>query len=170
MRAIGMLCVMAGCISVGVWYRMLYIRKCRNLLAVQKGITILEGEISYGRTPLPDAFHEMAKRTGGCVSEFFEEISRRLSFGGEGMEAVWSSTLREIIGDCELGREEWRDLKELGNTLGYLDSRMQLQSLQLYQKRLAYSIGIWEKEKEKKTKLYPVLGTICGVLICLLLV
>ena len=68
----------------------------------------------------------------------------------------------------ELGTEDRHELEELGNTLGYLDVDMQLQALKLYQSRLDQSIRSWEREKEKRTRLYPILGVISGLLICLL--
>ena len=53
--------------------------------------------------------------------------------------------------------------------LGYLDVQMQIQALELYEKRLEGSLQMWEREKEKKARLYPVLGTMGGALICLMI-
>ncbi len=46
---------------------------------------------------------------------------------------------------------------------------MQVQALELYEKRLEGSLLAWEQEKEKKARLYPVLGTMGGALICLII-
>ena len=168
MRGLGMLFVMSGCILIGLWHRALYLRKSRNLLTFQKGIGILEGEISYGRTPLPDAFCEMAKRTSGRVSVFFDEVSGKLESGTGEFSDIWSGAIEKMFRERELGTEDRHELEELGNTLGYLDVDMQLQALKLYQSRLDQSIRSWEREKEKRTRLYPILGVISGLLICLL--
>lgn len=169
MRWIGIMCVMAGCAGVGIWYSILYAKRCRNLQNCQKAIGILEGEISFGRTPLPDAFREMALRTGGAVSVFFDTVSKKLCAGTGRMDEIWRETLREVMTDGEMGREDIRELEEFGNTLGYLDSEMQLESIRLYRQRLDHSLKSWEKEREKRTRLYPALGIVCGVLICLLI-
>ena len=89
------------------------------------------------------------------------------------MDEIGSEALGEVFGSSnrtELSEEDWHDLEELGNTLGYLDCQMQLQSLALYRKRLEQSIQMCEAQKEKRTRLYPALGTIGGMMLCLLLI
>lgn len=169
MRMIGMLMVMIGCIGAGIWYSQNYTRKWRNLLNCQKAVMILHSEISYGRTPLPAAFSQMAGRTSGSVSRFFDAVSRRLEEGGGRLEEIWNRTLQEILTSREMREEDRQELAGLGNTLGYLDVQMQIQALELYEKRLEGSLKLWESEREKKTRLYPMLGTMGGALICLII-
>lgn len=169
MKIIGMLMVMSGCIGAGLWYSLIYIRKWHNLQDCQKAVMILRNEILYGRTPLPVAFAQMAGRTSGSVARFFSTVARRLEEGGGRLEEIWSAALQEILTSRELGEEDQKELEGLGNTLGYLDTQMQIQALELYEKRLEGSLQAWEREKEKKTRLYPVLGTMGGALICLII-
>ena len=77
-----MLMILSGCMGAGIWYSQLCIRKWRNLQNCQKALMILRNEIIYGRTPLPVAFVQMAGRTSGSVSVFFDTVSRRLEEGG----------------------------------------------------------------------------------------
>lgn len=169
MKLIGMLMVMTGCIGAGLWHSMIYLRKWRNLRNCQKAMMILQSEISYGRTPLPEALIQMARRTSGGISLFFETVACRLEEGGGKLEDIWMKTCREILTSKEMEEEARRDLEGLGNTLGYLDVQMQLQVLELYAKRLDSDLERWESDREKKTKLYPVLGTMGGALICLII-
>lgn len=161
--------VMFGCMGAGIWYSQIYIRKWHNLQNCQKGMMILRNEIMYGRTPLPAAFAQMAGRTSGSISRFFDTVSRRLEEGGGRMEDIWAVSLEEILTSREMRQEDQRELAGLGNTLGYLDAQMQIQALELYEKRLEASLKMWEREKEKKARLYPVLGTMGGALICLMI-
>lgn len=170
MRWLGILCVVAGCTGIGIWHSIMYVKKWRNLLDCKKALCILESEISYGRTPLPEAFREMAARTGGSISVFFDTVSGKLCQGTGRMDEIWRSSLQEVMKEGEMGKEDIRELEELGNTLGYLDTGMQLRSIQLYRKRLEISLESWEGEREKRTRFYPVLGIACGVLICLLMI
>lgn len=164
-----MLMVMFGCMGAGLWYSQIYIRKWHNLQNCQKAMMILRNEIMYGRTPLPAAFAQMAGRTSGSISRFFDTVSRRLEEGGGRMEDIWAVSLEEILTSREMRQEDQRELAGLGNTLGYLDAQMQIQALELYEKRLEASLKMWEREKEKKARLYPVLGTMGGALICLMI-
>lgn len=161
--------VMFGCMGAGLWYSQIYIRKWHNLQNCQKAMMILRNEIMYGRTPLPAAFAQMAGRTSGSISRFFDTVSRRLEEGGGRMEDIWAVSLEEILTSREMRQEDQRELAGLGNTLGYLDAQMQIQALELYEKRLEASLKMWEREKEKKARLYPVLGTMGGALICLMI-
>lgn len=165
----GMLMVLSGCIGMGLWCSQSYVRKWRNLKNCQKAMVILRNEIAYGRTPLPAAFWQMASRTGGTVSAFFDTVAERLEAGGDRLEQIWSATLEEILTAREMREEDRKELADLGNTLGYLDVQMQLQALELYERRLGDSLDIWERDREKKTRLYPVLGTMGGVLVCLII-
>ncbi|MBO5072730.1 MAG: stage III sporulation protein AB [Eubacterium sp.] len=169
MKMLGMLMVMSGCIGAGLWYSFIYNRKWRNLKDCQKAVLILRNEIVYGRTPLPEAFAQMADRTNGSVARFFDTVAQRLEEGGGRLEEIWGTALQEILTSQEMGKEDQKELEGLGNTLGYLDTQLQVQALELYEKRLEGSLQNWEREKEKKTRLYPVLGTMGGALICLII-
>ena len=169
MRIAGMMMILFGCMGAGIWYSQIYIRKWHNLQNCQKAVMILRNEIIYGRTPLPVAFAQMAGRTSGSISEFFDTVSQRLEEGGGRLEDIWTVSLQEILTAREMRQEDLRELAGLGNTLGYLDAQMQIQALELYEKRLEGSLQMWEREKEKKARLYPVLGIVGGALICLLI-
>lgn len=169
MRMAGMLMVMLGCIGAGIWYGQIYLRKWHNLKNCQKAVMILRNEIMYGRTPLPAAFAQMAARTNGSISRFFDTVSRRLEEGGGRLEDIWIVSIQEVLTAREMRQEDRQELAGLGNMLGYLDVQMQIQALELYEKRLEGSLQMWEREKEKKARLYPVLGTMGGALICLMI-
>lgn len=170
MKWLGMCMVLLGSMGLGIWYSALYTRRFKNLIFCRKAILIIRGEIAYGRTPLPQAFGQAAGRIRGAVKEFFELVSERMEEGGARIEKLWSQSLTEAISDREMRKEDIRELRELGDTLGYLDVEMQLQTLDLYLSRLEQSIKEYEGEKKSRTKLYPVLGTMCGALICIIMI
>ncbi len=164
-----MLLVMAGCAGLGCWRRMVYVRQCGVLLNLQKAAVILRGEIAYGRTALPLAFRQAAERLEGDVSSFFHRMALRMERGEGEFYALWVETAGEVFSKRELAAGARKDLEGLGDTLGYLDADMQLQSLALYQKRLEADMEAKSREREKYTRLYPVLGIMGGTMICLFL-
>lgn len=161
--------VIIGCSGLGIWYSIRFLIRYNILRELERGILILRGEISYGRTPLPQAFEQMAGRTGGTVSCFFQKIASLLEEGVADYETLWNKTIQEFFTDREMGAEDRKELIQLGNTVGYLDIEMQIQSLELYQNRLCTGIRRMEQEKEKYMKLYPVLGTMCGAILCIMM-
>ncbi|MCH5251686.1 MAG: stage III sporulation protein AB [Lachnospiraceae bacterium] len=170
MKWLGMCMVLVGCFSIGVWYSLMYARRIKNLLACKKAILIIRGEISYGRSPLPQALLQASGRVSGSIRTFLEDVCEKMEQGGARLDSIWQTALEEQIGSWEMGREECMELKELGETLGYLDVEMQLQTIQLYLERLEGSIRELEREKSSRIRLYPILGTMCGALICIILI
>lgn len=169
MKWLGMCMVFLGCMGLGIWYSALYTRRFKNLVSCRKAVLIIRGEIAYGRTPLPQAFFQAAGRVRGAVKEFFLLVADRMEEGGARLEKIWSQALQETISDREMRKEDIRELRELGDTLGYLDAQMQLQILDLYLNRLEQSMQEYEAEKKSRARLYPVLGTMCGMLICIII-
>ena len=170
MKWLGIGMVMAGSVGLGLWYSILYARRGKNLSACKRAMILLKGEIIYGRTPLPAALFQAAGRTKGAVSLFLREVSERLEKGGDRLDTIWNLAVDEVLNDREFGDQDRCELKMLGDTLGYLDVEMQIQTIDLYLQRLEQSLEEYEKEKRNRTKLYPLLGTMCGALICIIMV
>lgn len=170
MKWLGMCMVLMGSLGLGLWYSTLYTKRWKNLLSCRKAMMIIRGEIAYGRTPLPQAFGQAAGRVQGVLKEFLEMVSERLAEGGGRMEQIWRKALEEVFRDREMRQEDLRELRELGDTLGYLDVEMQLQTIDLYIRRLEQSIREYEEEKKSRTRLYPALATMCGALICIIMI
>ena len=169
MKWLGMGMVLAGCFGIGMWFSLVYAGRIKNLLDCKKAILIIRGEISYGHSPLPQAVFQAAGRVSGSIRTFLEEVSEKMEQGGMGLDDIWQSAIEKQIGSREMGRQERMEVKELGETLGYLDVEMQLQTIQLYLERLDQSIEELEREKSSRIRLYPALGMMCGALICIIL-
>lgn len=161
--------VIAGCSGLGIWYSILFLARFKILSELERGMLILKGEISYGRTPLPQAFEQMAGRTAGTVSQFFQTVADLLEEGKADYHTLWKETIDKFFSEREMRKEDKRELMNLGKTIGYLNADMQIKSLDLYQNRLHISIQKLEQEKEKYMKLYPVLGTMCGAILCIIM-
>lgn len=170
LKGLGSLLVMAGSLGIGWWYSICYIRRYHTLFMFKKAMIMIQGEIGYGKTPLPVTIEEVAERTEGICQTFFKELAARVKEGECSMETMWSDVAEYTISDREMKKEDKEVLKALGNTMGYLDTETQIQALRMYIKRLDISIQEMEKEKQNKTKLYPVLGTVMGALLCVVLV
>ena len=158
-----------GCSGLGIWYSIGFLTRYNILQELERGMLILQGEISYGHTPLPQAFEQMARRTGGKVSRFFQKIAFLLEEGAADYETLWNKTIQEFFAHRDMGTEDRKELIQLGKTMGYLDIDMQIQSLELYRNRLCSGIQKMDREREKYVKLYPVLGTMCGAILCIMM-
>lgn len=162
--------VMVGSICAGLWYRLRYLERLANLRECQRGISILQGEIRYGRTPLPEACYEVERRVCGASRLFFHQVAEQLKEGACSVGQVWNEATEEFFSSAQMRPEDREEWKRLGNTLGYLDVEMQLRTMDIYLQRLQTSIAQADAERSNRTRMYPLLGTFGGVLICLVLI
>ncbi len=169
MKLMGMILVMAGSIGLGIWYSLSYQRKLQNLKNWKKAMLIIRGEIAFGRTPLLFAMEQVIVRGDGTIRDFFQSVSEKMQRREKSLEEIWAEEVEEMLTKAEMTEIDRKEIQELGTTLGYLDVEMQLQTIDLHLQRINQSMEEKEKEKRNKTKLYPVLGTMCGVMVCIIL-
>lgn len=160
---------MAGCTGLGGYYSLLYLRRVGTLFYCRKGMMILRGEIAYGRVPISQALLQAAHRVNGAMAKFFLCLSKELENGAGDMPTVFYRTLQQTVTERDMKQADKKELLELGDTLGYLDVEMQLSAIDLYLQRLEQSMREYEKEKKNRTRLYPVLGMMGGILLCMVI-
>lgn len=161
---------MVGSICVGLWFRMQYLLRLETIKEMQRGLTLLKGEIQYGRSPLPEACLAVSLRIQGNCRIFFQYISERLESGGGSARKIWQETMKEVFEPKQFQTRDYDEINGLGNTLGYLDVDLQVRTLELCMARLEDSISCYERERKNQTRLYPVIGTFGGFLLCLVMI
>lgn len=170
MKLLGMCLVFGGCLGIGLYYRMQELFRYRNLQEIQKAMDVLRGEISSVKSPLPEAVYQASKRTRGVMSSFFAEVAGELEEGQGELSRIWSQKLKDGVPGMQLCEGDRMELERMGEMLGYLDTEMQKRSIDLYMERVRQSIQDMERNDEKRSRLYPVLGTAAGILLCILMV
>lgn len=166
----GSILIIVGSVCVGIWYRMQYFQRLHTIQEMQRGISLLKGEIQYGRAPLPEACLSVSFRIQGSSQNFFRTLSERLQRGGGTVDKIWQETMMEMFEQRQISTRDWEELLRLGNTLGYLDVDLQVRTLELCMTRLEESISCYERERKNQTRLYPLVGTFGGFLLCLVLI
>lgn len=166
----GGMMILVGSVCVGMWFRIQYLHRLFTVKEMQRGISLLKGEIKYGRTPLPEACLSVSFRIQGSSRLFFHKLSERMQSGDGTVEKIWQETMAAIFCHRQLNKRDYGELMRLGNTLGYLDVDLQMRTLELCMTRLEESISGYEKERKNQTRLYPLLGTFGGFLLCLILI
>lgn len=169
-KCLGGVLILLGCLGVGVWFRMQYVHKLVVLKECCKGLALLQGEIQYGRIPLPEACQLVAARTKGSCHMLFQKVGKQLEQGEYSTEQIWRETMLQVMDKQEMKQQDREEMLRLGNTLGYLDLTLQYNTLELCIKRLEESRDCYEREKKNRMRLYPMMGTFAGLLICLVLV
>lgn len=169
MKLFGALLILAASGYAGILVAKTYWQRPRDLKILQVGLQLLETEITYARTALPQALAEIAKQTRPPVAQFFQEVSDNLlnGLGVTGQEA-WNQSL-VVLQETALTKQDIELVATLGNALGRSDVEDQCKHLHLTQQRLANTITQAEQECDKNARLWSYLGFCVGALVVVLL-
>ena len=151
MVIIGCVVLITGCGCLGLWLahriqlRPVELRGCLMALA------LLDTEIVWGATPLPEAFCIVKERTDLPWQGFFAELQERLQ-RGESASLAWKETILSQKNNFCLKEEDWQVIGDVGKGLGRSDSREQHKQLELVQRQIASmkdQAGLWSDKQAK---------------------
>lgn len=142
-----------------------------ELRQMQFGLQVLETEIMYAQTPLPQALKIVAKQTQGVMAKFFDTVSRELNNGqGQTAGEAWSQTLEKMQPYLTLTTGDINFLDQFGQGLGSSDREDQLKRLTGVRIQLAAREKDAEIERSRYQKVWQTLGWACGLVVTLLFI
>ncbi|MCJ8011195.1 stage III sporulation protein SpoIIIAB [Paenibacillus sp. KQZ6P-2] len=142
-------------------------RQIRELiLAMQR----LETEISYGFTPLPEAFRKMSDQLGEPLKHIFKSAAGHMASGGgiTAQESIQRS-LHENWKRTAMKTPERDILHQLSFTLGTSDRQDQIKHIALAAQQLKHEEVVARDEQAKYEKISRSLGLLIGALIVILI-
>lgn len=160
---VGGSCVMLGRILAAQLYRH------KDLLAgLQQGLLLLEKEISFSATPLPQALRRAAQGAGGAAA-LFEQSAAQLA-QGQGLTAAeaWHSALQPYR--AQLLADEYADLQAFAAGLGLSDSENQLKRIELTRIKLAAAEQRAQEACQQQGKVRKSLGWALGAALILIFI
>lgn len=147
-----------------------YRRRPRELAALRSGLQLLETEIVYGATPLPQALHQVATGLEGTAAALYDEAAAGLA-GGQGITASegWGRALQRVYPASALLAEDLEALRLLGLSLGGSDRQDQVKHLALCRERLGHLEGQARERAQRYAQVWSYAGVLTGLLIVLVL-
>lgn len=157
--------------TIGYLYGRTFSSRLENLIFLEQCIKILETEIVYGATPLPEALTNVFKKGKSKVSYIFEEIKNDLlTHKREGVYNSFLSVEKELYENLHLKKEDVEIFLALGRVLGTSDRRDQQKNFVLTLNQINAQILEAKNERNKNEKLYRNLGVLTGTGIIILLI
>lgn len=157
--------------TIGYIYGKTFSSRLENLIYLEQCIKILETEIVYGATPLPDALSNVFRKGKDKVSYIFEEIKKDLLLNKrEGVYNSFLSVEEKLYDNLHLKKEDVEIFLALGRVLGTSDRADQQKNFVLILNQITSQILEAKNEKNKNEKLYRSLGIITGAGIIIMLV
>lgn len=155
--------------AMGLTLAKSFSQRVHNLRGLITFIQVLESEIQFARTTLPNVIRAQANQFSGDIGAFLHILSIGLTEGsGERFGAIWEKGLRSLAANG-LPKSALEDLLSLGDLLGTSDVTEQVKHLKVLLHRLEQALQVAQEEREKQTRLWQYLGFSAGLLIILLL-
>jgi stage III sporulation protein AB len=140
------------------------------LRELRVALQLLETEIAYAATPLPEAFRRVAERTRPPVRLLFAAArSALLGTGGVTANEAWSAGVTALAAAAPLEEEDLAVLADFGQGLGRGDRADQVKKLELVRAQLHKLEELATENRARQARIWQVLGFLSGMTIILLL-
>lgn len=164
--------IIGASVGIGMYYTRILKKRAEAMKIMRKNMLLLKGEIRYSQSALNEAFLHIAEKNKGCYRSFFENVSHKMEeFQGEPFCEIWKRQLREDLPETKSGlsKEDIRQLVLLGETLGFLDKEMQLNTLDLYLETVEGELQHLFQDMPEKIRLYQMFGITGGIFLSILM-
>lgn len=131
-------------------------------------LQIIEAELQYHVTPLPELCRMAAGETKGILRVVFMNLYRELKW--QQLPDAGSCMYAAIQRSGEMPARVRRLLVQLGQTLGRFDLSGQLQGIRAVQKRCEETLEMIRKNRDERLRSYQTLGVCAGAALAIILV
>lgn len=159
------------CTSIGFLHGKTFSNRLDNLVYLEQCIKILETEIVYGATPLPEALTNIYSKGNPKVSFIFEEIKNDLLENKRGQIYLSFLSVKELLYDkLHLKKADVETFMSLGRVLGTSSRTDQEKNFIITLNQISGLVLEAREERNKNEKLYKTLGLATGIGIIIILV
>lgn len=145
-------------------------RRPQELRLLQEALQMLDTEIMYAATPLPDALLKIGRAGEGVIARIFTCAGEALvRERGIAPAEAWKRALRENWQLTALSKEDRAILSAFGERLGISDREEQHKNIALTSLHLRREEEKSQREREKNERLWRYGGFLLGISIVLLL-
>ncbi|MCL0081259.1 stage III sporulation protein SpoIIIAB [Peptococcaceae bacterium] len=167
----GAILILFACSYVGFAVAEKYRRRPQDLRYLQSALQMLETEIAYGATPLPDALGQVSRRCEKDIAILFTvTVDHLISGDGGTVREAWEMALNHFCRQSAINSADAAVLTALGGNLGISDQQDQIKHLQLAREQLKIEASKAEVEAVKNVKLYNYLGFLSGLTIVIIFI
>lgn len=170
LRGIGGGMILAGCLGLGISYRVNLMGRIRLLQQLTEVLELLESEIRYGQSTLPESCFKAGKKLDNRLGRVLQEIGRETcESGGESFPRIFRERMEQAIGERGFKREDRENFFRFIPREGFSDEKMQLRAVEGCRERLEKTRERLEREGAEKSRIAVGLGAMSGLLLILVL-
>lgn len=169
-KAVGFLCILAGCAGWGHSLAGREKERVRHLKALSCLLGQIRGEISYGKHTMPEICLLLKEWNDICYSECFGRIYKRTSEeSGTDFPKVWEEELWKCMETFPLREDEKRTVAELAKSLRFREESGQAGRIAQAEAFLEGRYRQAAEACENKSKMIHSVSILTGLLLAILL-
>lgn len=147
-----------------------YHKRPKQLQELQTALHMLDTEIGYASTPLPEAVTKVSRCVSSPIANFFSDLARLLKTRqGYTATEAWQEAMKKMPVESVLSPADLEILGVFGHTLGGTDKDEQRKSIQLTCQQLKQQQQQAEEERVKNEPLWRYAGFLLSVLLVILI-
>ncbi len=163
--------ILSACVVLGRQKGKSLARREAELQSFLQLCHMIETEISFGQTPLPQIFSQSCRRLPLPVGNLAGKTGRLLQARtGDTLSGIWNQVLADFAPQLSLHSDDLAIVKTIGDELGLTYSAEQMKKIQLITLRLEEQEKAAHEERLKMEKVWQVLGWCGGSMLVLLLI
>lgn len=168
LKVIFLIMVVVTCSYGGIVYGESFRKRYVQLKEILKGITILQNDVIYGSTPLPEALDSLKYKVDEPIKTVVDKVQVQLADGSA--ENVYESFSREFKyreKDFYLNASDRKVVSDFLKSLGECGVYGQEKIFQLALEGLRLNLKDADEVAKRNTKLYRYLGVCFGIMIAI---
>ena len=170
LKAAGACLLIAGCAGFGwcIWRDLE--KRAEQLKLLERAVVMLESEVDYSRSSLPDGLMRVGGRLDGELGECLKRAGRQVrEEAGMTLERAWEENIREYLKKTCLKERERELVKAFPEYTGFADGRMQLAALEQFAGEMRRAQETAQREAENGKRTILSVSAAGGLLMAILL-
>ncbi len=170
MKLAGSAAVLFACAGIGFFAASEVGRRERQLRSLYASFLLIQGDIRYQKSSLPEAFSSASGRMPGDFTDFFASVSERLyAHESESFEQVFCEELKKSCRESALKKRDIALLGQLSGMCGQMDDQLQVTAIDWYLEQSAQILKELSRENREKITLLRRMGILAGIFLLVLL-
>lgn len=167
-KLFGAILLIVGAAAVGFSAAAQLTRRVRSLQAMLGALALMERELSFRLTPMPELLEQLAIHAAPPAADFFARCRKGLErLGEQSLGELWREALEAY--PMDLGADEIQAIGELGDVLGRYDGEGQQAALARTRLRLEHDLERAEADSLRQGRVYGTLGLTAGAFLVIIL-
>ena len=164
----GALLIVLSCGGFGMGLAASHHREEAALRQLVSALDLMECELQYRMTPLPELCRLAGRENRGCIRKILLDLARELD---EQIAPDVSSCMKAALGSAhDIPAAALRALDLLGQSLGRFDLQGQLKGLEALRNLCTERLNTWTENSGQRIRSYQTLGLCAGIALAILMI